>query len=66
MVGVKSVQRIVCGGCLDYKVIIALSAEHFGPWSEIKFEPEEKFLEAVRDVPGISTIETQTYTLMDV
>ena len=30
--GVKSVQRIVCGGCLDYKVIIALSAEKFGEW----------------------------------
>ena len=30
--GVKSVQRIVCGGCLDYKVIIALPAEKFGAW----------------------------------
>ena len=24
--GMKSVQRIVCGGCLDYKVIVALDA----------------------------------------
>ena len=30
--GVKSVQRIVCGGCLDYKVIIALPAEKFKSW----------------------------------
>lgn len=24
--GVKKVQRIVCGGCLDFKVIVALDA----------------------------------------
>ena len=30
--GVKSVQRIVCGGCLDYKVVIALSADKFKAW----------------------------------
>lgn len=30
--GVKSVQRIVCGGCLDYKVIVSLSADKFGAW----------------------------------
>jgi len=30
--GVKSVQRIVCGGCLDYKVIISLPAEKFADW----------------------------------
>ena len=30
--GVKNVQRIVCGGCLDYKVIISLPAEKFAEW----------------------------------
>ncbi len=30
--GVKSVQRIVCGGCLDYKIIISLPAEKFADW----------------------------------
>ena len=30
--GVKSVQRIVCGGCLDYKVVIALSADKYAAW----------------------------------
>lgn len=30
--GVKDVQRIVCGGCLDYKLIISLSADKFSPW----------------------------------
>jgi len=30
--GVKSVQRIVCGGCMDYKVVIALPASAWGKW----------------------------------
>src|SRR5690606_31630217 len=27
--GLKDVQRIVCGGCLDYKVIVSLNADNF-------------------------------------
>lgn len=30
--GVKSVQRVVCGGCLDFKVVIALPIEKFKAW----------------------------------
>jgi hypothetical protein len=30
--GVKSVQRVVCGGCLDYKVVVALPADKFKEW----------------------------------
>ena len=25
-------QRVVCGGCLDYKVVVALDADKFGAW----------------------------------
>ena len=61
--GVVSVQRIVCGGCLDFKVVVKLPAGDFKKWAENKFAPEETFLEAVKKIDGISTIETQTYTL---
>jgi hypothetical protein len=64
--GVKSVQRVVCGGCLDYKVIVALPAEKWGAWEQAKFAPEEQFLAALKAINGVSTIETQTYTLMPV
>ncbi|KAG1662124.1 hypothetical protein FOA52_012986 [Chlamydomonas sp. UWO 241] len=64
--GVKSVQRVVCGGCLDYKVVIALDAAKFGDWEAAKFAPEEKFLNAVKSIPGVTNVETQTYTLMAV
>mmetsp|Transcript_7583 Transcript_7583/g.11478 ORF Transcript_7583/g.11478 Transcript_7583/m.11478 type:complete len:198 (+) Transcript_7583:66-659(+) len=62
--GVKSVQRVVCGGCLDFKVVTSLEADKFGDWEGAKFEPEEKFLEKVKSIPGITFVETQTYTLM--
>ena len=62
--GFQSVQRVVCGGCLDFKVIIALSAATFGDWGEKKFEPEEEFLAKLRAIDGISLVETQTFTLM--
>ena len=64
--GMKSVQRIVCGGCLDFKVIVALEAAEFGNWEGNKFAPEENFINAVKAIEGITQIETQTYTIMPV
>ena len=62
--GVKQVQRVVCGGCLDFKVIISVSADKFKTWEETKFQPEESFLGKLEVIPGISHVETQTFTLM--
>jgi hypothetical protein len=62
--GVKGVQRVVCGGCLDFKVITSLSADEFGSWEEKAFSPEEEFLNKVKDIEGISLVETQTFTIM--
>jgi hypothetical protein len=62
--GVKSVQRVVCGGCLDFKIITAVDAEKFGSWSAAEFAPETSFLEKLQSISGISVVETQTYTLM--
>mmetsp|Transcript_2111 Transcript_2111/g.4827 ORF Transcript_2111/g.4827 Transcript_2111/m.4827 type:complete len:162 (-) Transcript_2111:38-523(-) len=62
--GVKDVQRVVCGGCLDFKVVTSLDADSFGKWEEAGFAPEEKFLAKLKDIEGINSVETQTYTLM--
>jgi len=62
--GVKEVQRVVCGGCLDFKVITSVEQPKFGAWEESKFAPEESFLEKLKAIDGITTVETQTYTLM--
>jgi hypothetical protein len=61
--GVQGVQRVVCGGCLDFKVVTTLPAEKFGAWEETGFDPEAKFLEALGKVEGLTMIETQTYTV---
>merc|ERR1719326_1500305 len=37
---VKAVKGVVCGGCLDFKVITALEADEFGAWEEAGFAPE--------------------------
>lgn len=62
--GVKSVQRVVCGGCLDFKVVIALDADKYGAWESGGHAPEAAFLEAAKAIAGVTTVETQTYTLM--
>ena len=64
--GVKSVNRVVCGGCLDFKVVVALSADKFGDWEAKGFAPEAEFLSSIKAITGISAVETQTYTIMPV
>eukprot|EP00527_Entomoneis_sp_CCMP2396_P005462 CAMPEP_0198140100 /NCGR_PEP_ID=MMETSP1443-20131203/3298_1 /TAXON_ID=186043 /ORGANISM="Entomoneis sp., Strain CCMP2396" /LENGTH=126 /DNA_ID=CAMNT_0043802425 /DNA_START=109 /DNA_END=489 /DNA_ORIENTATION=- len=62
--GVKGVQRVVCGGCMDFKVITSVDSEKFGAWSDAKFAPEADFLEKLKAIDGIDVVETQTFTLM--
>ena len=57
------VQRVVCGGCHDFKVIICLPAEKYGEFEASNFGPEAQFLEAMKAIEGVSTVETQTFTL---
>jgi len=63
MNGVKSVQRIVCGGCQDFKVITALSVAEYKAWAEGGHAPESEFLDAMKKIDGVSAVETQTYTI---
>ena len=62
--GVKEVKRVVCGCCLDFKVVTAVDAGSFGAWEGAEFAPEKAFLEELGAIPGISQVETQTYTFM--
>merc|ERR1712194_824144 len=64
--GVTSIQRIVCGGCHDFKIVTKLPIKNFEAWEKAGFEPEAAFLTAVRAIKGISAVETQTYTLEEV
>merc|ERR1719291_950836 len=64
--GAASVQRVVCGGCHDFKVITKLPKASFEKWEKEAFAPEADFLKALKAIPGISAVETQTYTLEEV
>jgi len=64
--GATSVQRIVCGGCQDFKVITKLPKAAYEAWEKASFAPEAEFLAALKAIPGIASVETQTYTLEEV
>jgi hypothetical protein len=64
--GLIKVQRAVCGGCYDFKVMMSVSADKYGDWEAKGFEPEAEYLEAIKKISGVSAVETQTITLMPV
>jgi hypothetical protein len=64
--GLRNVQRAVCGGCFDFKVLMSVNADKYGDWEAKGFEPEAEFLEAIKKIDGVSAVETQTITLMPV
>jgi len=64
--GLRGVQRIVCGGCHDFKIVTALDAAAFAAWEEKEFAPEKSFLEEIQKIGNVDIIETQTYTLEQV
>ena len=64
--GLSGVQRVVCGGNKDFKVIVKLSLDAFEDWKQTGFHPEPSFLAALMDIEGVTEVEAQTYTIMPV
>ncbi|KAL7465282.1 hypothetical protein ACHAXS_005623 [Conticribra weissflogii] len=59
-----TVNRLVCGACLDFKLMTTVPLDDFGPWEEKGFAPESEFLEKLKAIEGVSQVETQTITNM--
>ena len=55
---------LVCGGCLDFKVMVTQPLEGYGPWEEAGHPPEADFIAKLKAIPGVSQVETQTITNM--
>lgn len=36
----------------------------YDAWAAADFKPEPEFIETLKDIPGITKVETQTYTIM--
>ena len=60
------VNRLVCGACLDFKIMTTVPLDDFGPWEEKAFAPEGEFLEKLKAIEGVSQVETQTITNMEI
>jgi hypothetical protein len=63
--GVVRVQRMCCGTCMDYKIIVSMSAGHYAAWAARQHTPENEFLTALRSVDGVTQVEAQLYSIMD-
>jgi len=64
--GDVKVNRLVCGSCLDFKLMTTVPLDDFGPWEEKGFAPEGEFLEKIKAIDGVSQVETQTITNMEI
>lgn len=56
------VTRVVCGGCRDFKVIMNQPAADHDSWKAQDYIPEAKFLEELKAIDGVDTVETQEFT----
>ena len=63
--GCVRVQRIVCGGCHDFKIITTVSSDKFGAWEATGFAPEKEFIAAMSAIDGTLRVETQTFTIAE-
>ena len=59
-----TINRLVCGACLDFKLMTTVPLSDFGPWEASGYAPEAEFLEKLKAIPGVSQVETQTITNM--
>merc|ERR1719469_1219796 len=63
--GVK-VNRLVCGSCLDFKLMTTVPLGDYGGWEEKDHAPEKEFIEKITAIEGVSQVETQTITNVEI
>lgn len=70
--GVVRVQRLCCGTCLDYKLIISITAPEYSAAADHGPDPasalgalEAEFLAAARAIDGVTQVGAQLYSIMD-
>lgn len=61
-----TVNRLVCGACKDFKLMMTVPLSDFGPWEAKEFAPEADFLQKISAIPGVTQVETQTITNMEI
>ena len=51
---------------IDFKLMMTVPLADFGPWEEKGFAPEADFLAKIKAIDGVSMVETQTITNMEI
>jgi hypothetical protein len=46
------VNRLVCGACLDFKLMTTVPLKDFGAWEEKGYSPETDFLQKLKAIDG--------------
>ncbi|GMI45334.1 hypothetical protein TrCOL_g3260 [Triparma columacea] len=59
-----TVNRLVCGACLDFKLMVTVPLDDYGPWEGGGHVPESDFIAKLKAIEGVSQVETQTITNM--
>merc|ERR1712046_123043 len=60
--GIVKVHRMVCGGCLDFKVIAVCAVDKHGAWEAAGYPEMMALKEALGKIEGITQVEDQTIT----
>jgi hypothetical protein len=63
--GLESIHRVVCEDFHDWKLIVTLHESNFAVWECDSFTFESEILKEIEACEGVTMIETQTYTFVD-
>jgi hypothetical protein len=63
--GCVRVQRLCCGHCLDFRIVVTMDAAAYGSWKDLDHYPEANVLGALRASPGCSDVRSQLLSIMD-
>ena len=48
-----TVNRLVCGSCLDFKLMTTVPLDAYGPWEASGHAPEAEFIEKLNAIEGV-------------
>ena len=63
--GVVRVQRLCCGTCLDFRILVSVREDAYSDWKEMNHHPEEEVLGALRARVGCFDVQSQLLSIMD-
>ena len=63
--GVVRVQRLCCGTCLDFRIVVTMKADAYKAWKSREHHPESEVLDALRASEGCSEVRSQLLSIMD-